>query len=356
MGRPRKRRRGEGDGEQDERLSDIGALGGGGGRHGEVLQTAPPYESGEMSLSDEFLMAEFPSDFSDTLAWPFPDRDMSRDPQRFFDESQYPTSAIDNPLPNTPIPSVLLDSQIAHTPPPPPIEIRYPHLSTPHSTGAASIPKCSCMPNLYTTLSSFQTLPAPSFPLTLSLLHNATTLARSVLHCRECIKTHVSAYQNIMLLCTLLTLVVHEYSRLLTHIEHRGNQEEKIPLRVGEPVRSAETMHLHTGRADCPMGYNILLDGAEWSKMAREAVRDAVQGKNEDGSVAKLLEELIQRQNEWHTCLEAERRTRGLPPSTECINLHNDGSGGGGGEKGEYNCLQMIGHIKRSVQRLGLGL
>lgn len=51
-------------------------------------------------------------------------------------------------------------------------------------------------------------------------------------------------------------------------------------------------MHLHTGRLDCPMGCNILLDGAEWSKMAREAVRDAVYG-SESGSVEKLLEELI---------------------------------------------------------------
>ena len=101
------------------------------------------------------------------------------------------------------------------------------------------------------------------------------------------------------------------------------------------------------------MGYNILLDGAEWSKMAREAVKDAVQGKNEDGSVAKLVEELIQRQNEWHTCPEDDRRARGLPPMTGCMNMHKD-DGGGSGEKGEYNCLQMIGHIKRSVQRLGL--
>lgn len=119
-------------------------------------------------------------------------------------------------------------------------------------------------------------------------------------------------------------------------------------------------MHLHTGRPDCPMGYTILLGGAEWSKMAREAVRDAVQGKNEDGSVARLLEGLIQRQNEWHKCPEAERGARGLPPLTECMNLHKDsdggGSGGGGGgrEKWEYTCLQMIDQIKSSVQRLGL--
>lgn len=119
-------------------------------------------------------------------------------------------------------------------------------------------------------------------------------------------------------------------------------------------------MHLHTGRTDCPMGYTILLDGAEWSKMAREAVRDAVQGKNEDGSVARLLEGLIQRQNEWHKCPEAERGAHGLPPLTGCMNLHKDSdgvgsSGGDGGwEKGEYTCLQMIDQIKRSVQRLGL--
>lgn len=51
------------------------------------------------------------------------------------------------------------------------------------------------------------------------------------------------------------------------------------------------------------------------------------------------MEELIQRQNEWHTCPEAERCARGIPLSTECMNLLEGGgvsgvsvvSGGGGG-------------------------
>lgn len=58
--------------------------------------------------------------------------------------------------------------------------------------------------------------------------------------------------------------------------------------------------------------------------MAREAVRDAVHG-SESGSVEKLLEELIQRKNEWHTCPEAERCARGIPPSTEYMNLLEGG-------------------------------
>lgn len=50
---------------------------------------------------------------------------------------------------------------------------------------------------------------------------------------------------------------------------------------------------------------------------------------------------------------------RGIPPSTECMNLLEGGgvsgvSGGGGREEGGYTCLQMIANIKRSVQRLGL--
>lgn len=104
------------------------------------------------------------------------------------------------------------------------------------------------------------------------------------------------------------------------------------------------------------MGYNILLDGAEWSKMAREAVRDAVHGSDSE-SLEKLLGELIQRQNEWHTCPEAERRARGIPPLAECMNLHEGGGGvsdGGAREQEGYTCLQMIDNIKRSVQRLGL--
>lgn len=94
--------------------------------------------------------------------------------------------------------------------------------------------------------------------------------------------------------------------------------------------------------------------------MAREAVRDAVHG-SESGSLEKLLGELIQRQNEWHTCPEAERRARGIPPLAECMNLREGGwvsgvggGGGGGREEEGHSCLQMIDNIKRSVQRLGL--
>lgn len=366
MGRPRKRKRWEDDGARVEGLSDgFEALGGGGSQHGEVLQPLLPHESGGMSLPDELLMGEFPFEFSDPLAWPFPDHDEPRDLQSLSDESQYSTSAINNQPRNPSHPTVPpLDIQITNAPPTH-IQTRSPQVSTPHYTGVTSIPKCSCMPNLYTSLSSFQTLPAPSFPLTLSLLRNAISLARSVLHCRECIKTHVSAFQNIMLLCTLLSLVVHEFARLVTNIKHRGSKEGKIPLRIGE-VKSAETMHLHTGRPDCPMGYNILLDGAEWSKMAREAVRDAVHG-SEGESLEKLLGELIQRQNEWHTCPEAERRARGIPPLTDCMNFREGGdvsgfggagdAGGAGSREGEgegYACLQIIDNIKRSVQRLEL--
>lgn len=102
------------------------------------------------------------------------------------------------------------------------------------------------------------------------------------------------------------------------------------------------------------MGYNILLDGAEWSRIAHGAVRDAVHG-SESGSLDKLLGELIQRQNEWHTCPEAERCARGIPPLAECKNLHEGrGVSGGAREEEGYTCLQMIDNIQRSVLRLGL--
>lgn len=122
MGRPRKRRLVEGDGEEEERLNDdCGAFGGYGvARGGEVLQMLPLHESEGLSLSDEFLMDGFPFDFSDPLAWPFPDHDMARERQGFSgcDESQSTTSSRDNPLPNPQNPTLLPHSQIAHARPP----------------------------------------------------------------------------------------------------------------------------------------------------------------------------------------------------------------------------------------------
>lgn len=220
--------------------------------------------------------------------------------------------------------------------------------SQPLSNGDAipNLPSCTCLPNLYTFLSSFQSLPTPSFPLTLGTLEKATTLSRDVVRCEECPKTHVSQVQNVMLLSTLLALIVNEYSRLLAHIDERAAREETITLRMGERF-SAETMHLHTGTPDCPMGFNLELSGAEWCKLARQAVKQAVVGSDHSTreSLTGVVEEMEQRQTVWHTkpgLAQQHGQCKDCPQQERSDSV------------GVFTCLQLVNNIRRSLQALDL--
>ena len=299
MGRPRKRQR-EAD-EHDQSIDKAGAV----FTEGAEMQRPedPPQHSGQdnafASILDAFPLDDFNFDLSapepladvDSTAW---DAAGMVDWNHFGDLGELPvhiqsparvmnTDNITNPLPSTQ-PSFQASQSSSN------VE------AIPNVT-----PNCTCIPNLYTSLSSFQSLPSPSFPLTLGTLEKATTLARDVVRCEECPKTHVSALQNLMLLSTLLALIVNEYSRLLAHIDERAAREETITLRIGERI-STETMHLHIGTPDCPMGFNLELSGAEWSKVARKAIKQAVVGSDLSTreSFTGVIEEMEQRQHSWH--------------------------------------------------------
>lgn len=325
MGRPRKRQR-----EADEH--DYEAEG--------VLQR--PQDSGQYaSISDAFPLDVFNFDLSapdplDSTAW---DAAGMVDWDHFGDLGELPvqiqsparvvnTDTITNPLSSTQPPFQASQSSSR-------VE------AIPNVT-----PSCPCLPNLYTSISSFQSLPIPSFPLTLGTLEKATALSREVVRCKECPKTHVSALQNLMLLSTLLALIVYEYSRLLAHIDERAAQEETITLRMGERA-STETMHLHTGMPDCPMAFNLELSGAEWSKVARKAVKQAVVGSDLSTreSFTSVVDEMEHRQHGWHA---KAGRAEQCGECKECVQQESSDA------VGAFTCLQLINNIRRSLQALNL--
>ncbi len=168
----------------------------------------------------------------------------------------------------------------------------------PDSIGGAPT-TCACLPNLYSTLASFQSLPEPSFPYSLGLLKNAVRLGHAVVQCNICPKTYNTGVQNVMLLGTLAQMTSNEYAKLLKHIGQRSANEDKITFRVGE--HSSPLDSRHTGTPDCPMGINIELSGEEWQMLARKAIRQGVVGNaNSTDSLMALIDAMRERQQGLH--------------------------------------------------------
>lgn len=202
-------------------------------------------------------------------------------------------------------------------------------------------PSCACLANLYLTLSSFQSLPPPSFPLTSGNLKNATNTARDVLRCQICPKAFNSAFQNISLLGTLLPLIIMEYAKLLHHIDERSTSGESISFRIGD--LNPAVMHLHTNTPDCPLGFNIELSATEWRMTARKVIRQQVHGiRADDGSLNSLVDELEERQNAWHNSPHPHNVASYAPV---CATDE---------EKGERACLRVIKNLRRSIAALKL--
>ncbi len=89
--------------------------------------------------------------------------------------------------------------------------------SSPPSTNPFTVtPSCTCLPDLYLTLSNLSTLPSlPVNPNTVEILQTATRTAHSVLYCPTCPPKFQSGMQNVMLLATLLAVIGDGWSRIL---------------------------------------------------------------------------------------------------------------------------------------------
>lgn len=182
---------------------------------------------------------------------------------------------------------------------------------------------CACLPNLYSTLASFQSPPQPSFPFSMGLLRDAVRLGHTVVRCQICPKTYNTGVQNVMLLGTLMQMILNEYSKLLKHIEERSANEDKITFRVGEQSSILDSRH--TGTPDCPMGINIDLNGAEWQMLARKAIRQEVVGSsNSTDSLMALIDAMRERQQSLHESYFPDKHEHNVTKDAHKGGLAND--------------------------------
>lgn len=202
--------------------------------------------------------------------------------------------------------------------------------------------ECSCLPSLYSTLSSFQSLPPPSFPFSMGILTSAARVAQTACCCKQCSTQYASALQNLMLLSTLLPLIAHEYGKLLAYIDERASKGGTVTFRMGEKENTREHAQRHTGGADCPMAFDMELSTEEWRSMARKVIKQRVMGPH-DVSVLGVLNDLESRQRHWH-----EHPT--LIKLQHCTNCAEHGPEVGN----EHACLQMLTKVKHSIDALKL--
>lgn len=338
MGRPRKRRREEKDDSMSGNLGALGELGSEGTSNTAVQDRRPL-----VFPSDGLVQGEFQSSNGafDANGWLTPgELGSSTVGNGGFDFRITETPAMDSDLGLSAWGDVQSMGDAFSVPT---------QLHTPPTTLDYDVPDgnvilpdlqntCSCLPDLYGALASFQSFPTPSFPFSMGTLKKASRLAHNVVQCQVCPQLYNTAVQNAMLLGTLMQMLINEYAKLLKHIDEKSSNGEKIPFRVGEPPSPFDMRH--TGGPDCPMSISIDLSGDEWRLLARKAVHQEIHGA--EGAVA-IVQQMRNRQEEWHKRFAFEVHAPG--------HSHNDEEVG---KAGEHTCVQVnyIDNLKKALEML----
>lgn len=202
---------------------------------------------------------------------------------------------------------------------------------------------CTCLSIMYLTLTELQTLPSFAFPAVIPPLRQAMNTASSIIHCEKCPQGTFSTIQNVQSLTALLAAIAERIHRVLFGIEEEAERleltGEKKPFRVGD--NSPQLQHLHTGTPDCPMGFNIHLDGKDWKALAKKALRTEVMGGGSNPTpFTDLLDQFEERQHRWHKSdLNLEERKRIFGEHSMC-------------RPGDAQCVRSINHVRAMITQM----
>lgn len=218
-----------------------------------------------------------------------------------------------------------------------------PYTPSPATNQQSALP-CSCLPNMYLATSSM-TSPSPpnvSFPAALVPVRAALNTAADMLACSHCISEFESFRHNFLLVNTLLSTILSRIRRVFAELETETTRAkangEKKKFRMGE--FSPETMHLHTGTPDCPMGFDVELEAGEWRSMLYRTVKGYIYEKG-DGrrTLEGLIGELEARQMSMHAAHAAHRQgVAEIHAEHEKI-----------AQEGDFTCVRLIKELRRMV-------
>ncbi|KAI9738703.1 MAG: hypothetical protein M1834_008208 [Cirrosporium novae-zelandiae] len=214
---------------------------------------------------------------------------------------------------------------------------------------------CSCLTDLYLSLSTLQSIKHPTFPSSLYGYRSASSTAANVLRCPQCPQNPMTRLQNVMLLGTLLPLIVYGYQQLLASIDREASSENPRSFRIGDSTPAHQ--HLHTGTPDCPLGLNIDLDPDDWRLLARKTIKKDILGNgNEDtqNGLLNLINEMEQRQRRWHSEKPAcmKKFWEANPQCDPALNPALDPALSSGQAKEGSLCLQIVANAKAMLQQL----
>jgi hypothetical protein len=144
----------------------------------------------------------------------------------------------------------------------------------------------------------------------------------------------------------LLSAIAERYHRALATIDEEAEQLEKSgrkkDFRVGD--MSVETLHLHTGDDNCPMGFHVELGAEEWKRLAKKVIKTEVLGKGSSRTpLIDVVEKMDERQNQWHT------GTHVADPQREKIFGRCKGAVQGGGD---VTCLRMVKQVRMMIDAM----
>lgn len=220
-----------------------------------------------------------------------------------------------------------------------------------------SAPSCPCLPNMYLTLSTLATL--SSFPFTndtIQTLVTAHRTAKAVIYCNMCPQQFQSGSSNLMLSCTLLNVIAHQWNRL-KHI-------------------SVDELRKSFGTPEHQNNFPSIREGNEWKMFAHQMLRAYVFGdkpipsppiatnsprsatSSEDKgqmvslTLVSLVDSLTRRQRQWH---HLDEPTDEFPDRVVAELEHGHFVGEHEGRPGAHLCLEIIQHARALVNKLDGG-
>ncbi|KAI5374667.1 hypothetical protein J4E82_006535 [Alternaria postmessia] len=103
---------------------------------------------------------------------------------------------------------------------------------------------------------------------------------------------------------SVMKAVVERFNKVLIEVDREALRLEetgqKKPYRIGD--NNPALQHLHTGTLDCPMGFNIEIEGKDWKKLVKTALKTEVYGGGSNPRpLLDLVKESEARQESWHT-------------------------------------------------------
>jgi hypothetical protein len=163
---------------------------------------------------------------------------------------------------------------------------------------------CSCLAAMYLAMAPLQQL-SSRLGTALAAVRTAVNTARLILRCEHCghcmadpMKPTIEAFQNMMLLGTLLPIIVDIYKRLSEMVDHEAGMAKAAGYQMSLDILQDNTV--------CGASLeNALMQPEEWAAAVHYIIRDDIYGHEMMSSGLKgIISEMEERQRRGHTKID----------------------------------------------------